>query len=494
MVTAKRNKVLVAMSQLAANVRIALGDATPVSAQIAAAETFTTSSLEAAHEYGLGQDALWAGKYELAIQHYQESLRFDPKLGRAYSGLAVVAVILGHHQEALDHYKQALANLDRMSEREKLRTLSGYYTVTRDTDKAIEELNTLIERYPGDTSGHANLALAYFYTRNMKMALEEGERAVQISPKNVLQRNNVGLYAMYAGDFERAVREQRSVLELNPSLAKAYVGIALSQAGMNRLEDARKTYRQMEDVDSEAHSIAVSGLADLSLYEGDAAGAIALLEPEITADLSRKDVDAAATKRLMLAEAESSLRHNSQALDEAREALKESTDSRTVFLAARVLLTGNAKDQSKAAELSNELAARPDNDSHAYSKLILGELRLQRDEAQESLRLFKEALHDSNAWLVRFDLGQAYVRLSEFPEADSELELCLQRRGEVTAAFLDEVPTTRFLSEVYYFLGRTQEGLNSPSAADSFKTFLSMKSKATNDGFVLDARQRLHLQ
>jgi tetratricopeptide (TPR) repeat protein len=117
-------------------------------------------------------------------------------------------------------------------------------------------------------------------------------------------------------------------------------------------------------------------------------------------------------------------------------------------------------------------------------------LRLRRQENQEALRLFKEALHDADAWLVRFDLARAYVQLSEFPEADSELELCLKRRGEATAAFFDEVPTLRLFPEVYYYLGRTQQGLNSPASAESYKTFLSIKSKAIHDPIVDDARVR----
>ena len=93
--------------------------------------------------------------------------------------------------------------------------------------------------------------------------------------------------------------------------------------------------------------------------------------------------------------------------------------------------------------------------------------------------------------MVRFDLGRAYIDAREFPQADSEFELCLNRRGEATAAFLDEVPTIRLLPDVYYYLGRAQEGLKSPAAAESYKTFLNFKPSADKDPLVIDARRRV---
>jgi hypothetical protein len=78
-----------------------------------------------------------------------------------------------------------------------------------------------------------------------------------------------------------------------------------------------------------------------------------------------------------------------------------------------------------------------------------------------------------------------------FAEADSEFEVCLKRRGEATALFLDESPTYHLFPPVYYYLGRAQEGLKSPAAAESYKTFLALRNNAENDPLVADARRRL---
>jgi hypothetical protein len=46
---------------------------------------------------------------------------------------------------------------------------------------------------------------------------------------------------------------------------------------------------------------------------------------------------------------------------------------------------------------------------------------------------------------------------------------------------------------VHYYLGRAQEGLKSPAAAESFRTFLAIKqtAEAKTDPLIEDARRRL---
>ena len=189
------------------------------SARIAAAETFTAGSFEAAHEYAVAQDLQWAGKWDDAIQHYNRAGRLDANMGRAYAGLAAAENNRGRRQESEKNYKLALARIDRMSDREKHRTRGGYYILARKADSAIEEFSALVKQFPADTAGIANLAAAYYLKRDMANALKEGRRAIEIYPKNVPQRNNLGFFEMYAGDFEPAIKDQEHVLGLNAAPA-----------------------------------------------------------------------------------------------------------------------------------------------------------------------------------------------------------------------------------------------------------------------------------
>ncbi|MBZ5537597.1 MAG: protein kinase [Acidobacteriia bacterium] len=485
-----KKDVLGVAGKLAGRIRRALGDVTPESAQMAAAETFTTGSIDAAHEYALAQDSQYTGKYDDAIQHYLKAVQLDPNLGRAYSGLAVVYANLGELQDSRKYYQMALSNIDRMSDREKYRTRGGYYLVDRNPDKAIDELTQLVAKYPADTSGIANLALAYFYRRNMAKALEEGQRAVDLNPRNVPQLNNVGLYAMYAGYFDTAIRDQKAVLQLNPSFDLAFVGLALSQLAQGRPGDATATYQRLEKLGPRGESSASMGLADLALYEGRTTDALTILEKNIPLDVRNTNSEAAAIKSVTMAQAQLSLGHSAQARAAVEKAVDLFKETGVLYWASQVYLGLN--EDSKALALAQQLSNRIEPDPQAYARLIQGEVELKRNRVNEAIRLFQESQKISDPWLGHLDVAKAYLQAGAFLEAHSELELCQKRLGEATAAFLDEVPTCRLIPPLYYYLGRAHEGLKSPDAANSYKTFLGIRSKGTEDPLLADARRRLY--
>lgn len=482
-----KNDVLGVVGKLAAGIRKALGDTTPESRQIAAAETFTTTSLEAAHQYALAQNQQWAGKWNEATEDYLKATELDPNMGRAFSGLAVVAYNTGHVQEANKYFQVALSKIDRMSDREKYRTRGSYYLMTGNADKAVDELGQLVKQFPSDSAGVANLAFAYFLRRDMKSALEEGRHAIEIYPKSVPQLNNLGLYAMYAGDFDEALKEQKKVLELNPAFAKAYVGTATSELAQGRLEEAKATYQKLESVSPQGASVASAGLADLALYEGRLDDAISILEKGAAADFDNKSPDAAAWKLVTLAHAQLLSGKAGPARAALEKALGASQETSVMFWAARDYI--DLGDDSKALALAKELGSQFGADQQAYAKLIEGEADLKHGKPQDAIRIFQDAQKVSNTWLGHLDLARAYIAAGGYAEADSEIETSLKRRGEATAAFLDEVPTCRLIPPLYYYHGRAQEGLKSAEAPQSYEQFLAMDKG--QDPLAADARRRL---
>ena len=483
-----KDRVLKVVADLATRVRTALGDRTPASLQLAAAETFTAGSLEAAHEYAVAQDLQWAGNWDEAIRHYRKAIDLDPNLGRAYAGIAAVESNRGRRAEAEKSYKEAFARIDRMSDREKYRTRGGYYLLTRNPDNAIEEFSALVRQFPADTAGVANLAAAYFYKRDMARALKEARRAVEMSPRNVPQRNNLGLDAMYAGDFATAIKEQDEVLRLNPKFVLAYVSKAMSQLAMGRPDEAAETYRKAAGVDARGASVSASGLADIAAYQGRNADALPILQAGIEADVANHDSDAAAVKLLAAAEAHLAVPDLSAALAEAERAVSLSRGENILYPAARVYLA--AGREARALALATELAGRLEPDPQAYAELIRGEVDLARGKPADAIRRFVAAKKIADTWAGRLDLGKAYLEARAFAEADAEFETCVKRRGEATALFLDESPTCRLIPSADYYLGRAREGLKSPGAAAAYKSFLAVKT-GKGDAMVADARRRL---
>ena len=484
-----KDAVLKAVGGLAAEVRNSLGDKTPESTQKVQAETFTSGSLEAAHEYALAQDLQWAGSWTDAEQHYKKAAELDPNMGRAYAGLAAVSINTGRRSDAEKYYKQAMALVGRMSDREKYRTRGGYYLTVREPQKAIEEYSALVKQYPSDASGYGNLALAYFYMRDMQKALQEGKHSVDVSPKNLLLRDNLALYGIYAGDFATGEKEAKTVLEQNPAFTHAYNSLAMAQMGLGAAVNAEETYHKLEGVNARGASVAAVGLADIALFHGRAEDAIPLLEKGIAADLTNKDNDGAAGKDIMLAQAQLLAGHAAPAQAAVDKAVALSKDETVVYSAGQVYL--EAGQAAKAAQLASQLSGRIEPEPQVYGKLLEAEIALKKKDARQSIQLLQAAQKIYDTWPGHYDLGRAYLEAGMFTEADSEFELCLRRKGEASAVFLDDVPTFRVIPPLYYYLGRAQEGLNSPTAADSYKTFIGYQEKGAGP-LLSDARRRVN--
>lgn len=484
---AKKDDVVKEASKIVPRLRRALGDVTPEEQLVASGETFTSSSLDAVHDYGVAQQLQWEGKFEEAAAQYLAATKADPQFGRAYAGLAAISSNLGRPAEAEQYYKRAMPLLDRMTERERLRTLGGYFLVIRDHQKAIAESLALVRQFPYDTAGHANLALGYCYARDMANAAVEGRKAIELYPKNTLQRNNLAFYSLYAGETAAAIGEAHTVLSQNPKYAKAFLITALAQILDGQNEAATKTYEQLEGAGPSGPSFAAIGLADLAMYQGKFPDALAQLEKKTPT--VKAGGQAAASMLLIQAEAQFALGRAPQAAQLAEKAVSLSESDVVLVIAARVL--GQSHREDRARQLSDQLAKRVAPESGAWAKVIAAELQIAQGQIPAAIETLGEAQKFTDVWLAHFDLARAYVEAGAFPQASSELALCLKRRGEATSVFIaDYFPTVRYLPAVYYYSGRAQEGLGSARAAESYKTFLTIKEKSQEDSLVADARRR----
>jgi tetratricopeptide (TPR) repeat protein len=486
-----KNDVLNAVGRMAGKVRSGLGDATVDGNQVAGAETFTAASLEAAHEYVRAQELQWAGKYEEAIAGYKRAIALDKDLGRAYAGVGAVSNSLGRRQEAEESFTQALKLLNGMTDREKYRTRSAYFLHIQNPVKAREELEALVAQFPADSTALNNLAVASWQSRDMARALELGRKASAIYPNNVLRRNNVALFAMYAGDFATAEKEAAGVLVLNPDFAKAYFAMAMSQLATGRPVEAEATWQQLKTKPT-GFDLAAQGLADMAVYEGRLSDAARILEEAIAAPPQGRSPSTTARLLVSLAEVRELQARGAEAIRLSEEALAtvKGSDHGIVLLAGLVMI--KAGRSAQALDLAAELGKKIDPAARMNGKLLEGEADLKRGNPVAAYNKFGEAQGLADSWLGRYGLGRAQLEAGGYAAADQEFDRCLRKRnGEATNVLMDDIPTYRLIPPARYYMGRAQEGLGSPAAADSYKVFLAIKQKGDEQGLVADARRRL---
>ncbi|HBY60548.1 MAG TPA: hypothetical protein DEH78_12055 [Solibacterales bacterium] len=480
-----RDQVLATASHLAVPLRRALGESVPDSDR---SDTYTASNLEAAQAYARAQDLRVAGKSEDAIAQYKKAIQLDPNFGSAYYALASTYSNLGRKEEAKPYWEGALARLDRMTERERRRARGAYYLINLNHERAIEELSQLVKEFPADTGGLSNLAFVHYLRRDMAKAISEAQRSVNIYPKVLMYRSNLAMYTMYNSDFAAAEKEARQVLAASPNYLKSMGTLAQTQLAMGQADQAIETYRKMAALPI-GESLGTMGLTDVALYQGRIAAAAGILKEGIAKDTAANRLASAAKKEAALAETLLLLGRRDEAAAAAARAVASSSDFMPAYTAARVFL--ELSQDAKVRPIVERLSQRLESDPQLYAKLIEGEIALKQRRVRDALVLFRDAQKITDTWLGRFCLGRAYLASETYPEATSEFDACVRRRGEAVELFLDDSQTYRYYPQLLYYQALTQEALKSPGAKEAFGKFLQLKAADAAEPMVADARQRL---
>jgi tetratricopeptide (TPR) repeat protein/predicted Ser/Thr protein kinase len=487
--TASKDELLLAVPKLAAPIRQALGDTTPESVQVEKlAGAFSSSSLEAVHQYGIAMEQLWAGNSEAALKLFSNVITLDPNFARAYASMAAAYLNLGNTQDAEKYVKLAMEHVDSMTERERYRVRGMYYYATSNFPRCIEEYGELIKRFPADNVAWLNTAGCYSGLRRLPEAVEAAQRAVQIVPKGAVQRVSLSFYSSYSSDFAAGEREAQTALKLNPS-SQAYLALAEAQLGLGQMAQATESYRKLGKMDAQGASLAASGLADIASYEGRYTDAVGILDQGVAADLAVKNADNAAEKLAGISHLQLLRGQKGPAVAAATKALSISKSVPVRVLAAQTLI--GAGELAKGQKLADGLASEVQPETRAYAEIIRGDLALQRGQKNEAIKMFTDANQLLDTWIGRFELGRAYLETGLFVEADSEFDRCMKRRGEVLEIFQDYVPTFAYFPPVYYYQGRVREGLKSPGFAEAYRTYLGIRGKSGEDSFVADIHRRL---
>src|SRR5882762_646210 len=484
-----KDELLLDVPKLVAPIRKALGDTTPESVQLAASGPFTVASLEVVHLYSVAMQQQFAGKNEESLRSFSKAAELDPKFARAYSGMAATSSNLGRQADGEKYIKLAIENVDRMTERERYHARALYYSMMSDYPKCVEEYTTLVNQYPADRVGQANLSDCLVHLRDVPKAVEAARKAVEIVPNGAFQRLGFSFLSSFSGDFQGGEREAKAALQINPSLEVGYLNLAEAQIGQGHLSDAVESYHKLEKLGGIGASTATGALADLAAYEGHFGQAAHLLQQGASADLGAKRPENAADKFAALAHVKLLQGQSGAAVASADKALTYGPSMQVRFLAGRVFAESGevAKAQKMATSLGSESQAEP----QAYAKIVEGKSALKQGDSRQAIKALTDANKLLDTWIGRLELGRAYLEAGQFVEADSEFDRCIKRRGETSELFIDNVPSFSYFPVVYYYQGRVREGLKTAAFAESYRTYLSIRGQAGEDPLLPEIHRRL---
>ena len=138
---------------------------------------------------------------------------------------------------------------------------------------------------------------------NFAKALEHGRKAIEIYPETYKYRANYALYAMYAGGLPDRCHNGAGAHQGRPEDGRGISAAGDGSADLGRSRARRATYVQAAGAGESGASGSGIGLADVAMYEGQYAEAIASLPAAARRDEDQGNAVGAAAKLVALAEA-----------------------------------------------------------------------------------------------------------------------------------------------------------------------------------------------
>jgi tetratricopeptide (TPR) repeat protein len=203
------DNVLAALGSTATHVRASLGELpASIKKYDVPIREATTDSLDALRAFSLGSHAVDTQGDDKGIPFFKQAIALDPNFVLAYYRLGGAYDDIGEESLAAENLTTAYRMRDRVTELERFRIESLYYSsVQGDLFKAIESEEQWSQMYPSDAIPHLFASSNY---------------------------SDLGQYG-------KAVQEAKKALEFNPDLGPAYVNLGLSLVAQDRFDDARAT-------------------------------------------------------------------------------------------------------------------------------------------------------------------------------------------------------------------------------------------------------------
>jgi eukaryotic-like serine/threonine-protein kinase len=434
-----KEQVLRTLGQAATKLREKLGESLgSIQKFNAPIEEATTSSLEALKAYSQGREDSARGEDTHSVQFYNRAIELDPNFASAYVALAVYFYNSGQPRLAAEHAQKAFDLRERVSEREKLRVSSFYYTlVTGELDKAGEVLTIATQTYPRDPVSHINLANLYLITGQFDKAMDESREAIRLDPNQVTSKVNLGLafiglnrFPEAREVFERALEQKLEAMDFHTGLYQVAFINQDSQAMKRQIDLMNNGPDRYVGLDWQAQNASFGG--QLQRAREFSRSAI-----DIAVSSNVKEVAARYT-------AEGALRNATfgkcqQTKAEAAHAL--AIERNPVSMTRSALALALCGDSAQTQQVIDDLSKRYPKDTLVnalWLPIIRAVLELNRNnlgQAGELLETTKRYEAVGEFW-PNYLRGLTYLRQHMGAEAAGEFQKILDHRGQAPMSYL----------------------------------------------------------
>jgi tetratricopeptide (TPR) repeat protein len=183
-------------------------------------------------------------KINLAIKHFEQSLKIDSSNSMANNNLGLIHfVLLKDNQKAIEYFKRSiLYNPDYGRGNFNLALV---YENNKDFDSSIIYYQKVINIDPQNQNAFINLANIYFTEKHdLKQAIEISKKFSKIDPENALPYINIGTFYLKSADTVNCLKYFEIAAEkpnINPKFLRA-----LSQIYADKGQNDKSSYYSLK--------------------------------------------------------------------------------------------------------------------------------------------------------------------------------------------------------------------------------------------------------
>jgi tetratricopeptide (TPR) repeat protein len=296
-----------------------------------------------------------AADYRNLTTLYTATLKKNPSCWMAQYNLGIVLSEQDKADEAIAHYRQAVALRPEYAE--------AHYNLARllaergQLDDAIVHYDSALQVNPADAEAHNNLGVTLFGMGRVDDAVKHYRRALELHPDYAEASCNLAGALAAKGDVDGAIDHYLACLALLPDQAEAQYNVASALLRRGRIDEALVHFQKTIDLNPQ-NANAHANFGSALLAKGSIRDAIS--EYRKSLQLSPENVAAQTNLAWLLAtSSDPSARNGAEAVELAEEASRSSGGTRPVIqrtLAAAYAEAGRFDEARAAARQALEAA------------------------------------------------------------------------------------------------------------------------------------------
>lgn len=199
-----------------------------------------------------GVASLKKGKYEEAIQKYDEALELNPNHEEFYTNRGIAKNFLGQYQEAIADYDKAIDLNPNDAELYNNRGVAKNNLKLH--RKAIADHDKAIELNPNYAEAYNNRGIAKNNWGQYQEAITDYDKAVELKPNDAIAYNNRGVSKDKLGQHQEAIDDFNKAIELIPNYANAYHNRGTTKQALGRDQEADEDFKMAAKLRGDATS------------------------------------------------------------------------------------------------------------------------------------------------------------------------------------------------------------------------------------------------